>query len=147
MIRVIHSSLEHLDDLLPLFDNYRIFYNQESDLLTASKFLENRFENNECEVFMAYVKGKPVGFTLLYTAFSSVSLQPVYILNDLYVLDDYRQKGIGELLLNKAKEYCKEKGFKGLALETATDNPAQHLYEKLGWIKDAHCFHYFWTAE
>ena len=36
--------------------------------------------------------------------------------------------------------------FKGLALETAKANPAQRLYEKLGWKKDLEHLHYFWIA-
>lgn len=32
-------------------------------------------------------------------------------------------------------------------LETAIDNPAQHLYEKLGWKNDVEVFHYAWLAE
>jgi len=73
-------------------------------------------------------------------------MQPIFVLNDLFVSDQHRKKGIGEALLNHAKHYCKELGYKGLALETATDNPAQDLYERLGWKKDVLCFHYFWTA-
>ncbi|VAW09878.1 hypothetical protein MNBD_BACTEROID03-67 [hydrothermal vent metagenome] len=97
-------------------------------------------------VFIAF-DDEPVGFTQLYTTFSSVSLQPVFILNDLYVSKAYRGKGIGEALLNHAKDFCKKSGHKGLALETATDSPAQQLYEKLGWKKDLDCFHYFWTSK
>jgi len=73
-------------------------------------------------------------------------MQAIYVLNDLYVLPDYRKKRIGEALLNEAKEYCSAMGYKGLALETAIDNPAQKLYERLGWEKDVHCFHYFWSS-
>ena len=84
--------------------------------------------------------------TELFT-FSSVSLQPSLILNDLFVRKEFRGKEVGQALLEKSKSFCREKGYKGLALETAVDNPAQKLYEKLDWKKDSHCFHYFWTAE
>ncbi len=73
-------------------------------------------------------------------------MKPILILNDLFVHNEHRKKGIGEALLERAKAYCKENQYKGLALETAIDNPAQSLYERLGWPKDMHCFHYFWTA-
>jgi len=96
---------------------------------------------------MAYLGGKAVGFSQLYTTFSSVSLKPVYILNDLYVESSQRKTGIGEALLNREKTFCIENGYKGIMLETAIDNPAQKLYEKLGWQKDMHCFHYFWSPE
>ena len=147
MTEIIKATDKHINDLVPLFDLYRVFYKQVSNQKASSQFLQERFNKQEAIVFLAYYEGKPVGFTLLYTTFSSVSMQPVFILNDLFVSVEYRQKGIGEQLLEKAKEFCLEKGYKGLALETATDNPAQKLYESLGWKKDTHCFHYFWTAE
>ena len=147
MTEIIKATDKHISDLVPLFDLYRIFYKQVSDQKAGSQFLQERFNKQEAIVFMAYHEGKPVGFTLLYTTYSSVSMQPVFILNDLYVMKDYRHKGIGELLLEKAKKFCLDKDYKGLALETAIDNPAQKLYENLGWKKDTHCFHYFWTAE
>jgi len=146
MTKVITAKEEHIPLLVPLLDKYRIFYKQDSDEKSAKTFLETRMKNNESVIFLAFYRDRPAGFTQLYTTFSSVSLQPVFVLNDLYVDKDFRKNGIGEQLLHRAKKYCKEKGYKGLALETAADNPAQKLYERLGWEKDSHCFHYFWTA-
>jgi len=91
-------------------------------------------------------EGKGLGFTQLYPSFSSVSMQRVYILNDLFVSQSARGKGIGEALLQRAKEFAIETSSKGLTLETAIDNPAQHLYERLDWKKDTEVFHYTWTA-
>ena len=86
-----------------------------------------------------------MGFTQLYPTFSSVSMQRFYILNDLYVLPTLRGQGIGESLLNAAKDLAKANNWKGLALETAVDNPAQKLYERLGWERSDDFYHYFWT--
>lgn len=147
MIKVIQASKKNLEEIVPLFDQYRLFYKQDSDLHGAKVFLTDRFNKNESVIFIAYFKGNPVGFTQLYPMFSSVSLQHSYVLNDLYVTASYRKKQIGEALLNKAKEFCIANQAKGLALETGIHNPAQKLYEKLNWIKDVDCFHYFWTAQ
>ncbi|RDY61297.1 GNAT family N-acetyltransferase [Flagellimonas nanhaiensis] len=138
------ASLSDLELIVPLFDAYRVFYSQVSDIEAARAFIKERYEQNETVILLALEKDKPVGFTQLYKTFSSVSLKPFYILNDLYVSSDHRKKGVGEALLNEAKKYCESKNFKGLALETATDNPAQKLYERLGWKKDEAYFHYFW---
>lgn len=147
MIKVYRADKENLSELAVLFDKYRVFYQQNSDIRAAEHFLHQRFEMNESIVFMAEVDGISVGFTQLYSSFSSVSMLPVYILNDLYVERAHRKKGVGEALLNKAKQFCRQNDFKGLALETAMNNPAQKLYEKLGWKKDSDCFHYFWSAK
>lgn len=146
MIDIIKATPEHIPQLAILFDKYRIFYKQESDILGATLFLKERFSKNESVVLLALYNNVPVGFTQLYTSFSSVQMQAVYILNDLFVAEKFRKKGLGEALLNEAKSVCLRVGYKGLALETGIDNPAQHLYERLGWKKDADCFHYFWTA-
>lgn len=147
MLTIKKAKLENLEDVAPLFDLYRVFYNQESNLEAALVFLRDRISKKESIIFVAYDTNVPAGFTQLYFTFSSVSLQPSLILNDLFVKKEYRKKNIGKALLEKSKSYCRENGYKGLALETAVDNPAQKLYEKLGWEKDSYCFHYFWTAE
>ena len=145
MLHIQRAQLEDIGKLAPLFDAYRIFYQQESDIKAAKTFLKERLKNGQSIILMALWKEKVVGFTQLYITSSSVSMQPFFILNDLYVLTEFRGKGIGEKLLETAKELCRERGFKGLALETAKDNPAQRLYEKLDWKSDTEYLHYFWT--
>ncbi|WP_281540400.1 GNAT family N-acetyltransferase [Maribacter aestuarii] len=147
MIIIKKADLGHLRDIAPLFDSYRMFYGQESNLEKALKFLEDRLSKEESIIFLAYENDLPVGFVQLYFTFSSVSLQKSLILNDLFVSEEYRKKKVGQALLEKSKSYCIANGYKGLALETAVDNPAQKLYERLDWKKDSHCFHYFWSAE
>lgn len=147
MITILEAKENHIDEVTPLFNEYRIFYKQKSDEPAAKKFLLERIQKSESILFIAYFNDVPVGFTQLYSSFSSVSLQPVFILNDLYVSQTHRGKGIGEALLNSAKELCRERKYKGLALETGVANPAQQLYEKLGWEKDTDCFHYFWASK
>jgi len=147
MTEIIQANEAQVHELVPLFDQYRQFYRQASDPRAAGAYLQNRMKHGEAVIFMAVTKeGRAVGFTLLYHGFSSVSMQPLLILNDLFVEESYRKKGIGEQLLRAAQSYCRDKANKGLALETAVDNPAQRLYERLGWQKDSHCFHYFWNA-
>ncbi|MEM7187516.1 MAG: GNAT family N-acetyltransferase [Bacteroidota bacterium] len=146
-MKIIRASSEFLNELIPLFDAYRVFYQQSSDLPGARRFLEDRFARNESIIFMAVDSdGKGVGFTQLYPSFSSVSMQPMHILNDLYVDPQGRGKGIGAALMRQAQQYAREQGCKSLVLETAVDNPAQKLYKRLGWAQDVAVNHYTWTV-
>ena len=140
-------TLSDILDIAPLFDGYRVFYKQQSDIEAAVKFLQERISNNESVIFATYYNNKAVGFVQLYFTYSSVSLERSLILNDLFVDPKFRNKDIGKDLLLKAQEFCMQNNYKGLALETAINNPAQKLYEKLGWIKDSYCFHYFWAVK
>ena len=74
-----------------------------------------------------------------------VHMEPMYILNDLFVDSSYRNIGVGGSLIQTAKNLCVEKNFKGMILETQTTNKlAQRLYEKVGFVKDEN-LHYFWN--
>ena len=145
-ITISKATQKDLPDLVPMLDAYRVFYKQSSDLPLAKEFLEARFRKGDSEIYLCRLNGSAVGFVQLYHSFSTVSLKPIYILNDLYVIPSSRGLGVGSALLKKAQSICTQQGYKGLALETGVDNPAKALYERLGWEKDVHCFHYFWTA-
>ncbi len=95
---------------------------------------------------MCIIDEQLIGFTQLYPTLSSVSMERYYILNDLYVKLEHRGLGAASLLLKHCQEWSKKHNYKGLSLETAADNPAQKVYEKLGWRQDPDTLHYFWSA-
>ena len=138
------ATLNDLDALTELFDLYRLFYEQESDLKGAKEFLQERFMNEESTVFIAYDENDPVGFTQLFPSFSSVSMQRSWVLNDLYVKESARRRGIAEKLIKKAIGFAEETGAKGILLETGSENVnAQKLYEKIGFKRESSCYYYF----
>lgn len=142
-MKIIKADIKHLNHLIPLFDDYRIFYEQPSNKDSAKLFLTERLKNQDSIIYLAFINNLAVGFTQLYHSFSSVSMQEIYILNDLYVNAQYRGQGIGEALINEAKTLCVFKKYKGLALQTGITNPAQYLYERLDFKKDTD-LQYFW---
>src|SRR5512132_1320443 len=137
-IRIVRAGRNELDDLAPLFDGYRQFYGQRSDLPAAHAFLRDRIERDESVIYVAYADGgEAAGFTQLYPSFSSVSLKPLWILNDLFVRSDIRRGGVGRALLERARQHAVETGAKGLVLNTAvTNTAAQTLYESCGWTRE-----------
>ena len=142
-VRSVRAELDDLDALVPLFDAYRRFYGQPSDLSSARTFLADRFKRGESVIFLAVVDGAIVGFTQLYPSFSSVSMKRLWVLNDLFVTPDARKSGAGRALLERAERWAAETGAKGLTLSTQITNlGAQRLYEACGWTKDDEFLHY-----
>jgi GNAT superfamily N-acetyltransferase len=141
---VIKATISHLEILVPLFDSYRVFYRQKSDYDSVREFLNKRFNKQDSIIYLAFIDDVAVGFTQLYFLLSSVSMKPMYVLNDLYIDPEYRNKSIGTSLINKAKSLCKEKNYKGIIIQTENHNPAQHLYQREGFVKDAD-LSFFWT--
>jgi ribosomal protein S18 acetylase RimI-like enzyme len=131
-----------------LFDQYRMFYKQASDIALAETYIKNRLENNESVIFVAFVGHKPVGFTQLYPLLSSVRATKNWLLNDLFVDTDHRKQGIGEALLKAAANFAKSQGATFVQLETASDNyTAQSLYEAVGFVRqDAKTSFYYRKA-
>ena len=134
----------HLDELARLFNLYRIFYDQEDNYESAYEFIKQRIINQESIVFLSCKSTNNFnGFVQLYPSFCSVSGIPILILYDLYVDKDQRGLSIGRKLMDRAKVYAKDNGFKRLELSTAKDNLiGQSLYESLGYEQDSEFYHY-----
>jgi ribosomal protein S18 acetylase RimI-like enzyme len=140
------NSLES-EIVIELFDKYRMFYKQPSDIELAKTYIKERLEQNEAQIYVAFVKdnSKPIAFTLLYPKFSSVSAKKNWHIGDLYVEIDQRKKGIGEKLLNTALNFAKNEGANFISLNTATDNySAQKLYENFGFVKQQYLSGYLY---
>ncbi len=141
-VEIKKAGIENLQDAVPLFDGYRVFYKQPSDEKAAADFLRQRMMNNESVIFLAYVNNVAVGLCQLYPLFSSVAMQRVWLLNDLFVNENARGHGVAAALLQRAKEFGIETNAKWVSLETAADNLiAQSVYDKNGWKRSKGVFY------
>jgi GNAT superfamily N-acetyltransferase len=134
-ITVHRATLDDLDMLVPLFDGYRSFYDQPVDSARSRAFLDARLQRDESVIFLARLDdGAGAGFTQLYPFFSSVRAARVWVLNDLFVADDARRRGVANALLDAAAAFARDDGAIRLELETTPDNAsAQALYRAAGW--------------
>jgi ribosomal protein S18 acetylase RimI-like enzyme len=56
-------------------------------------------------------------------------------MNILYLLEDYRNKGIGKELVNYWEIDMKNKGYKNVLTSTQSNENAQHFYRKIGYTE------------
>lgn len=125
--------------LAPLFDAYRIFYGQSSNLELAEKFLFDRLSTDESVILFCRQSsgGSPAGFTQLYPSFSSTSAGRIWILNDLFVSPAFRRLGVARVLIRAAHDHARATGALEVVLSTAhTNKAAQALYESIGYRQD-----------
>ncbi|ULQ51665.1 GNAT family N-acetyltransferase [Flavihumibacter fluvii] len=143
-ITIRPASLDDLQSVAYLFDQYRQYYKQPTDLDGAEEFLRDRIEQKESVILVALESGEIIGFTQLYPIFSSISMRKAWLLNDLYVSEGQRGKGAGTQLLDAAKDVGRNSGAKWLMLQTTADNArAQSVYEKNGWVRESDWFYQF----
>ncbi len=132
------ATTADLDDLVPLFAAYLSFYKVDKSTREVREFLAARLERSDSTIFIAHSEeGTAQGFVQLYPLYASLALRPSLLLSDLYVADHARRQGIGEQLLEAARQHALANGACGLQLETARTNlAAQSLYERLGYVRD-----------
>ncbi|WP_348982053.1 GNAT family N-acetyltransferase [Paenibacillus sp. SZ31] len=159
--RIRHAGLADLNEVVRLFNEYRMFYNQHADIEAACQYIKERMERDESVILVAETdvvsdhdtpesNDKALsnglnctGFVQLYPSFSSVSMGPIWVLNDLYVHPDYRQQGIARKLLQSAKRLAFERGVLRISLSTElTNKQAQALYESEGYAQDTKFMYY-----
>jgi GNAT superfamily N-acetyltransferase len=146
MILIRKATIEDLKLIVELFDKYRVFYEKESDKEKAEEFLSDRLKHNESEIFVAEIDNNDlVGFVQLYPLFSSTRMKRLWLLNDLFLDQDHRGKGISKQLIEAAKNLCKQTNACGLMLETAKSNiVGNELYPKVGFSLDSEHNYYSW---
>ena len=161
--RIRQAGLPDCNEVGRLFNEYRMFYNQNTDMEAARQYIKERMERHESVILVAETdmemdqgsdsdvsNSNPIsqslnctGFVQLYPSFSSVSMGPIWVLNDLYVHRDYRQKGIARKLLQAAKRLASEHGVLRISLSTELSNTqAQALYESEGYAQDTKFMYY-----
>ena len=140
---VIRATRQDLALLVPLFDAYRQFYGQTSDPVAAEQFLSDRRRLEQSVIFIAMKDDHASGFVQLYPSFSSVAMQPIWILNDLFVTPLARRHGVASDLMRAVSDFAAESGASRLVLATGNENTvAQSLYRKLGWQPDTTFTHF-----
>ena len=151
-ITVISATIAEHQQVAELFEQYRQFYQKPADFEQASQFIKQRLQNQDSTILLATYSGKTTlsnptadanqnstinhacGFVQLYPSFSSTNMQKMYILNDLFVSENFRKMSIATTLMNAAKAYAITQNAHSIKLCTAIDNhQAKALYQKLGY--------------
>ncbi|OBU21994.1 GNAT family N-acetyltransferase [Photobacterium aquimaris] len=143
-MKIIECKISELDDISDLFDTYRQFYGQRENLVESQQFILERLNSADSVIFIAYSsEDKPLGFVQLYPSFSSVSMQRMWYLNDLFVNESARKQGVARSLLQRVKQFAIETGALTVKLATSVDNiEAKSLYISEGYDKVVAFEHY-----
>jgi ribosomal protein S18 acetylase RimI-like enzyme len=126
-----------LAKLAELFNDFRIFYERDSNLEAAKTFVAQLLHDGLTRFFIAWSDGEMAGFVHLVPYLDTLAMTKAWILEDLFVTPGIRQNGIGGRLLQKAEQFARNDGASRLSLTTAhTNRTAQRLYEACDYKVD-----------
>ncbi len=117
------SDVPVILDLIKGIAEYEKLLNQVE--ATENLLEQQLFIKRNAFVYLAFVNEKPVGFALYFYNFSTFKGKKGLYLEDLFILPEYRSKGIGEKL------------FDTLIEEAKTNNCGRMEWVCLNWNKPA----------
>jgi GNAT superfamily N-acetyltransferase len=151
-VDILQAYTRHLSLIVDLFDEYRQHHAQPANREGARVYLAERLERRDSAIFFASEGNgsfqRALGFTQLYPSFSSVWMKRIWILSDLYVLPEFRRRGIAQALHDRARQLALETRARGLAFSAARQNEAARLFcEKLGYVHEEEAGEFFLRIE
>lgn len=99
------------------------------------------------ETLIAELEGEPAGFALFLADFSTWHGRPGLFLEDLFVRDWARGRGVGRALLARLAAIAVERDWAALRLNVLDWNPARGFYRRLGLAQRNEWLPYAATGE
>lgn len=147
-MKIREAIPDDLKEISLLFDAYRVFYKQPSNILGAKDFISDRLSLKDSKIYVAEEKNKLLGFVQLYPRFSSTQLKRTWLLNDLFVSPEARGQQLGIRLIERAKVLAVTTNSVGLMLETEKTNTiGNNLYPKVDFLLDELHNFYYWDVK
>jgi GNAT superfamily N-acetyltransferase len=142
-IQIAPVEAAEFEPLLPLIAAYQRFYEvAEIDEERNRAFFRRFLAPSEDGMLLGAREGDElVGYACLYWHFSSTKATETVLMNDLFVTDGARGRGIGRTLIEASATIARERSAAHLEWATAPDNlTAQRLYDSTGaqrseWIE------------
>lgn len=128
-------AADEFERLLPLIAAYQRFYEVDEIDEQRNRAFFHRFlaPSKDGLLLGARDGGELVGYACLYWHFSSLSASESVLMNDLFVSEAARGRGVGRALIEASAAVARERGAAHLEWATAPDNHvAQRLYDSTG---------------
>ena len=96
---------------------------------------ENTFKRESSEIFVAEDESRAfLGYLFVGEGSNLMTGTSQGFIYDIFVKEEFRGKGIGTVLMEKAESRCQERGYSRIGLMVSPDNQlAIKLYTKMGF--------------
>jgi GNAT superfamily N-acetyltransferase len=129
-----------LDELLVLMRAYCDFYEvapPDEDLVAVARALIDDPEREGVQLLAREPSGAAVGFATVFWSWSTTNACRIGVMNDLFVAEAARGRGLAESLIEACRVECSERGARRLSWQTAPDNlRAQSVYDRVGATRE-----------
>lgn len=142
-----------LVDLLPLLRGYCEFYHRteqiplttDDALLSLSRTLIANPTHEGIQLLARHSTDRTaVGFATIFWSWSTLQGGRLAIMNDLYIIEEYRGQGLADLLIKECTRRAREHQAVCLTWQTSVENKrAQTVYNRSGAVKSDRWLDYY----
>jgi GNAT superfamily N-acetyltransferase len=135
MLSIRRATRQDVPQLLELIRGLATYEKKRHKaVVTEGDLLRDGFgPQPKFRALLAHWDGRPAGYASFFYFYSTFAGRAALFLEDLFVLDEFRGKGIGKALLVAVCKLAIEEGCFALRWEVLDWNrPAIEFYEKLG---------------
>ena len=128
------TDIETILKLMPIYYEFdHLEFNEHNARNTLQEFLSTS-EFGRLWLFHDESTNEPIGYMILTFSYSFEYGGREAFVDELFVLESHRGKGIGSKAIRLAQHECKALGMKAIRLEvTKTNLSVLNLYQKLGF--------------
>ncbi len=133
--RTERVSAGNIDDLIELTEELAHFEHLDPPDEGAKRRLRDHALSPDppFEAFVHYLDGRPVGYITYYFTYSTFLAMPTLFLEDIFVLEEFRNRGIGKALFLFCAKEALARGCGRMEWSVLTWNKsAIQFYERMG---------------
>ena len=133
-ISIRKATQEDISVLFDLINGLALYEKRPQDMTGTKQELDYwLFERNIATALICEYENNPIGYAIYYPVFGSFSTKGKVHLEDIFVKEEYRRKGIGKYFMVKTIEYVLDEGYSGMEWSCLDWNMSSiKFYDKLG---------------
>jgi len=133
-VNIRKATIKDVSAILKLIKELSIFEKMSQEVLATEENLRESLFGAKpyAQVLLAEIEGEPIGYALYFFNFSTFLGRPGLYLEDIYVNEKYRGKGIGTALLKHCAHIARENNCLRMEWLVLKWNPARDFYKHIG---------------
>ena len=149
-IRIEKAAPENIPQIFALMREFAEYEKLLEFFETTEERLETALfgDGKVADAILAFDGERVVAYAVFFPYFSTFRGQRGIYLEDIFITENARGKGVGEIMLKFIARLARTRGFERIDFQVLQWNtPAIAFYEKLGAVRDEEERHFKFTGE